>query len=53
MTSKTIASYRPYCPALGMDAALAEIEKNKDILYNKKMAEVCSWLFREKGFNFE
>ncbi len=50
---EAMASYRPYRPALGVDAALEEIEKNKGILYDLKVVEVCLKLFREKGFGFD
>jgi HD-GYP domain-containing protein (c-di-GMP phosphodiesterase class II) len=50
---EAMASYRPYRPALGIDAALGEIEKNKGILYDPGVVEVCLSLFREKGFGFE
>ena len=50
---EAIASHRPYRPALGIDAALVEIEKNKGILYDSRVVEVCLRLFREKGFGFE
>jgi len=50
---EAMASHRPYRPALGVDAALEEIEKNKGILYDPEVAEVCLGLFREKGFKFE
>jgi PAS domain S-box-containing protein/putative nucleotidyltransferase with HDIG domain len=50
---EAISSTRPYRPALGIDVALQEIEKNKGILYNEKVVEVCIKLFREKGFVFE
>lgn len=40
-------------PALGIDAALVEIEKNKGILYDEKVVEACLKLFREGGFKFE
>ncbi|OGP49713.1 MAG: hypothetical protein A2Y79_05350 [Deltaproteobacteria bacterium RBG_13_43_22] len=50
---EAMASYRPYRPALGIDAALEEIEKNKGILYDSEVVEVCLELFREKGFSFE
>ncbi|MCX5804299.1 MAG: HD domain-containing protein [Proteobacteria bacterium] len=49
---EAMASYRPYRPALGIDAALEEIEKNKGILYDAEVVEVCLKLFREKGFRF-
>jgi PAS domain S-box-containing protein len=50
---EAMASHRPYRPALGIDAALKEIEKNKGILYDEKAVEVCVKLFQEKGFTFE
>ncbi|OGP49709.1 MAG: hypothetical protein A2Y79_05330 [Deltaproteobacteria bacterium RBG_13_43_22] len=50
---EAMASYRPYRPALGIEAALEEIEKNKGILYDSRVVEVCLGLFREKGFSFE
>ncbi|MCX6090659.1 MAG: hypothetical protein NTX88_09905, partial [Candidatus Atribacteria bacterium] len=50
---EAMASHRPYRPALGINAALEEIEKNAGILYDKEVAEVCLRLFREKGFTLE
>jgi len=50
---EAIASYRPYRPALGIDVALEEIEKNAEILYDGEAVEACLRLFREKGFEFE
>jgi len=50
---KAISSFRPYRPALGIDVALAEVEKNTGILYDTKTAEICIQLFREKGVTFE
>ncbi len=50
---EAMASHRPYRPALGIDVALEEIEKNKDILYDVGVVEVCVKLFREKRFSFE
>ncbi|MCX6089841.1 MAG: HD domain-containing protein, partial [Candidatus Atribacteria bacterium] len=50
---EAMASYRPYRPALGINAALEEIEKNAGILYDKEVAEVCLKLFRKKGFTLE
>jgi PAS domain S-box-containing protein/putative nucleotidyltransferase with HDIG domain len=49
---EAMASHRPYRPALGIDIALEEIEKNKGILYNVGAVEACVRLFREKGFTF-
>jgi len=50
---EAITSPRPYRPALGINAALDEIMKNKGILYDAGVVEVCLKLFREKGFSFE
>ena len=47
---EAIASHRPYRAALGLETALEEIEKNKGILYDNTVADVCLRLFREKGY---
>ena len=47
---EAMASHRPYRPALGIDAALEEIEKNRGTLYDDDVVTVCLRLFREKGF---
>ena len=47
---EAMASYRPYRPALGIEAALEEIEKNKGILYDDAVVDACLILFREKGY---
>jgi HD-GYP domain-containing protein (c-di-GMP phosphodiesterase class II) len=49
---ESMASHRPYRPALGIEAALEEIGKNKGILYDVAVADTCLSLFREKGFQF-
>ncbi len=49
---ESMASYRPYRPALGIDAALDEIEKNKGILYDINVVDACQKLFRENRFAF-
>jgi len=50
---EAMASHRPYRPALGLNAALAEIESNKGKLYNAEAVDACLRLFREKGFQLE
>jgi HD-GYP domain-containing protein (c-di-GMP phosphodiesterase class II) len=50
---EAMASHRPYRPSLGIDAALAEIEKNKGIFYDNAVAEACLKLFREKGYQLK
>ncbi|MFH0786393.1 MAG: HD domain-containing phosphohydrolase [Pseudomonadota bacterium] len=48
---EAIASYRPYRPALGIEVALEEIEKNKGMLYAPAVVEACLRLFGEKGYH--
>jgi HD-GYP domain-containing protein (c-di-GMP phosphodiesterase class II) len=50
---EAMASHRPYRPALGLDKALEEITKNKGILYDPEIVDICLKLFKEKGFKFE
>jgi len=50
---EAMSSFRPYRPALGIDAALEEISKNKGILYDPKIVDACIKLFKEKGFKLE
>ena len=47
---EAIASHRPYRPAIGIDAALQEIENKGGILYDTDVVDVCLRLFREKGY---
>lgn len=47
---EAMASYRPYRESLGIEAALAEIEKNKGVLYDTLIVEACLRLFREKHY---
>jgi HD-GYP domain-containing protein (c-di-GMP phosphodiesterase class II) len=47
---EAMASHRPYRAALGIEAALEEIKKNKGILYDNVVADACLRLFREKGY---
>jgi len=50
---EAMSSHRPYRPALGIDKALEEISKNKGILYDPEVVDICLKLFKEKGFKFE
>lgn len=49
---EAMASHRPYRPALGIGAALAEISKNSGKWYDSQVVEACLRLFREKAFQF-
>jgi len=45
--------HRPYRVALGLEAALAEIEKGRGILFDPAAVDACIALFREGGFHFD
>ncbi len=47
---EAMATHRPYRPALGIDAALAEITANRGILYDPEVVNACLRLFRDKGY---
>jgi len=49
---EAIASHRPYRPALGIDVALGELDKNRGILYDENVVDVCRNLFRKDKFKF-
>jgi len=50
---EAMSSHRPYRPALGIDAALEEISKNRGILYDPKIVDACLKFFKEKDFKFK
>ncbi|MDD8016054.1 MAG: PAS domain S-box protein [Acidobacteriota bacterium] len=50
---EAMASHRPYREALGIEAALEEIRRNRGSLYDDQVSDMCLKLFREKGFRFE
>jgi len=50
---ESMASHRPYRPALGIDVALNEIRQNSGTLYDKVVVDACLRLFQEKGFQFQ
>ncbi len=50
-TVEAMATHRPYRAALGVDAALEEIQKNAGRLYDAKVVKACRHLFRKKTFN--
>jgi PAS domain S-box-containing protein/putative nucleotidyltransferase with HDIG domain len=49
---EAIASHRPYRPAQPVEAALAEIEARKGVLYDPDVVGVCRHLFERKGYAF-
>ncbi len=47
---EAMASHRPYRPGLGIDTALAEIERGRGTAYDPVVADACLRLFREQGY---
>ena len=50
---EAMAAHRPYRAALGVDAALEEITKNKGRLYSEDVVNACLQLFANEEFSFE
>lgn len=48
---ESMASYRPYRPALGIDKALAELETNSGKLYDSEVVSALVRLVREKNYS--
>jgi PAS domain S-box-containing protein/putative nucleotidyltransferase with HDIG domain len=49
---EAMSAHRPYRPSLGVDAALAEIERGSGTQYDAAAVDACLKLFREQGFAF-
>jgi PAS domain S-box-containing protein len=47
---EAMSSHRPYRPGLGIDKALAEIERGRNSAYDAEVADTCLRLFRERGY---
>lgn len=50
---ESMASHRPYRPALGIEEALKEISDQSGILYDPAIVESTMRLFKEKAFSFK
>jgi len=48
---EAMSSHRPYRAGLGMDVALAEIEKNRGKLYDANVVDATLRLFRERNYH--
>jgi putative nucleotidyltransferase with HDIG domain len=48
-----MASHRPYRPALGIEAALAEVVERRGTFYDADVGDACVRLFREKEFKVD
>jgi len=49
---EAMVSYRPYRPALGLNCALAEINKNSGNYYDNVVVDTCTKLFSNENFKF-
>jgi HD-GYP domain-containing protein (c-di-GMP phosphodiesterase class II) len=49
---EAMSSHRPYRATLGINAALEEVTKNKDILYDAAVVDTTVDLFTQKNFQF-
>ena len=47
---EAMSSHRPYRPARGIEAALAEIERGRGTFFDTNVVDACLRLFREKGY---
>jgi HD-GYP domain-containing protein (c-di-GMP phosphodiesterase class II) len=45
---EAMSSHRPYRPSLGIDLALEEIERNRGILYDPDVVDICIKLFNKR-----
>jgi PAS domain S-box-containing protein/putative nucleotidyltransferase with HDIG domain len=50
---EAMVSHRPYRPGLGIDQALEEIARNRGVLYDPQVVDVCLRLFSENKFSFD
>lgn len=49
---EAMTSHRPYRPALGIEAALKEIQSGRGVKYDGRVVDLCISLFRNDGFSF-
>lgn len=47
---ESMASHRPYRPAVGLDAALDEVVKNRGTLYAPEVVDATVRLINDKGY---
>lgn len=50
---ESIGSHRPYRPTLGLDKALEEIGRCRDVWFEGRVVDACIRLFRDERFTFE
>jgi PAS domain S-box-containing protein len=49
---EAMCTARPYRPAPGLDAAMAELRKNRAVLYDPEVVDACAKLYKEKKLRF-
>lgn len=49
---ESMSSHRPYRPALGLQAALAEVSRRNG-MFDHKVVKACATVFRTRAFDFE
>ncbi len=49
---ESMSTHRPYRPAMGIEAALAEVQAKTGVLYDSTVVTACIRLFREKDYQF-
>jgi len=50
---EAISAHRPYRAGLGIEVAMEEITKNREIFYDPQAVDACVALFREQGYSFK
>ena len=50
---EAMMSHRPYRPALGLNHALEEIQRNAGTLYNPEVVKACITLFRDSDYTLD
>jgi putative nucleotidyltransferase with HDIG domain len=50
---EAMISHRSYRPSLAIPKAIDEIRRNRGVLYDLQVVDICCRLFSEKGFVFE
>lgn len=51
--AEAMTAHRPYRPGLGLDAALAQLAHDRDVLLDADAVEACLRLFRSERFRFD
>lgn len=49
---ESMSSHRPYRPSLGLDAALDEITKQRNVQLDAQVVDTCLQLFKHSGYQF-